>query len=114
MVDISKLKEWVKTNFDCIPTILIEKAYKDSYEEIEILASPYNNQETPIIPYWGYVYLPSTIYHDKILENPNVISEKALFIVYYTEDIGVYLGINGGGYDFYERHWLPLYEILTF
>lgn len=112
MVDINTLKRWVTNNFDCVPTILIERAYRDSYEEIEILASPYDIEETPIIPYWGYVYLP-TIYHDKILENANIISEKALFIVYYTEDIGVFLGINGGGYDFYEKHWLPLYVILT-
>ena len=112
-MDINILKRWVETSFDCVPTTLIERAYRFSYEEIEILASPYDCQETPIIPYWGYVYLPSIIYHDKIIENAGIISKKAHFIIYYTEDLGVYLGIHGGGYDFYEKHWLPLYEILT-
>ena len=24
------------------------------------------------------------------------------------------LGINGAGYDFYEHHWIPLYEALGY
>jgi hypothetical protein len=29
-------------------------------------------------------------------------------------DEEVVLGINGAGYDFYEHHWIPLYEALGY
>jgi RNA polymerase subunit RPABC4/transcription elongation factor Spt4 len=32
------------------------------------------------------------------------------FWVYDDEDLGILFGINGGGYDFYEGHWVPLYK----
>lgn len=32
------------------------------------------------------------------------------FRVYYHEEWGYFFGIDGGGYDFYEAHWLPLYN----
>ena len=25
---------------------------------------------------------------------------------------GVFLGVNGMGYDFFDAHWIPLYKIL--
>jgi len=34
----------------------------------------------------------------------------------YAWDVGdkLVLGINGAGYDFYESHWIPLYETLEY
>ena len=32
------------------------------------------------------------------------------FRVYESEDYGIVFGIDGAGYDFYEYHWLPLYD----
>lgn len=31
------------------------------------------------------------------------------FRIYTSEDYGFIIGIDGAGYDFYERHWYPLY-----
>lgn len=32
------------------------------------------------------------------------------FRIYESEDYGHVFGIDGAGYDFYEEHWIPLYE----
>lgn len=32
------------------------------------------------------------------------------FLVYRHDDFGIFFGINGAGYDFYESHWIPLYR----
>ena len=32
------------------------------------------------------------------------------FRIYESEDYGYVFGIDGAGYDFYESHWLPLYD----
>lgn len=32
------------------------------------------------------------------------------FRVYESEKYGYFFGIDGGGHDFYEAHWIPLYE----
>jgi len=56
---------------------------------------------------------------DKILENADEVINGAGFTIidmsrsdsgdaYQT---GVFLGINGAGYDFYEAHWVPLYRL---
>jgi hypothetical protein len=37
--------------------------------------------------------------------------EEAGIVAYYSETLGVVLGVDGGGYDFYEDHWIPLYKL---
>lgn len=32
------------------------------------------------------------------------------FRIYQHDDIGLFIGIDGAGYDFYEAHWIPLYK----
>ena len=32
------------------------------------------------------------------------------FVVCESIDYGYFFGIDGGGYDFYNAHWLPLYK----
>ena len=55
---------------------------------------------------------------DWILENQEKIITKAGFTIIDLSrenegeyETGVFLGINGAGYDFYEAHWIPLYKI---
>ncbi len=35
---------------------------------------------------------------------------KCGFRIFKSEEFGYFFGIDGAGYDFYEAHWLPLYE----
>ena len=55
---------------------------------------------------------------DWILENSDkIISEAGFTIIDLSREnegeyeTGVFLGVNGAGYDFYEAHWIPLYKI---
>jgi len=55
---------------------------------------------------------------DRILENyEKIISEAGFTIIDLSREnegeyeTGVFLGVNGAGYDFYEAHWIPLYKI---
>jgi len=61
------------------------------------------------IPMWGYVFVPENSLDREWIKNNAEKVAKLGFIVYETDEIGVYLGINGAGYDFYEHHWVPLY-----
>jgi hypothetical protein len=36
--------------------------------------------------------------------------EECGFLVYYSEETGILLGVDGAGYDFYSNHWIPLYS----
>ena len=35
---------------------------------------------------------------------------KCGFRIYKSYEFGCFFGIDGMGYDFYDEHWLPLYE----
>ena len=55
---------------------------------------------------------------DWILENSDKIIKEAGFTIIDISrenegeyETGVFIGINGAGYDFYEAHWTPLYKI---
>ena len=55
---------------------------------------------------------------DWILENSDKIINEAGFTIIDLSrenegeyETGVFLGVNGAGYDFYEAHWIPLYKI---
>ena len=55
---------------------------------------------------------------DWILENSDKIIKEAGFTIIDLSrenegeyETGVFLGVNGAGYDFYEAHWIPLYKI---
>jgi len=55
---------------------------------------------------------------DWILENyEKIITEAGFTIIDLSKEnegeyeTGIFLGVNGAGYDFYEAHWIPLYKI---
>jgi len=56
---------------------------------------------------------------DKILENSDaIINDAGLTIVDVSRTdkdgafiTGVFLGVNGAGYDFFDSHWIPLYRL---
>ena len=129
---------WVEGDFSIIPVALIEKAYRDSYDEIKILAPTFDDfrkkyreeyhckvecnkcpqpicleayeTQYPKIPRYNWVFLPKNpLDREWTKENADKVAECG-FIVYKTREIGVYLGVNGAGYDFYKAHWLPLYR----
>ena len=82
------VKLWVERDFSNIPTELIKKAFKDDFEELELLSSKY----------------PELDKHIREVE-------ECGFLVYESDETGILLGVDGCGYDFYEDHWKPLYVV---
>ena len=62
------------------------------------------------LPMWGTLWtFGENLDSDWARENPNIVSACG-FRLFEDEDGEVYIGVDGAGYDFYEAHWIPLYE----
>lgn len=64
------------------------------------------------LPMWGTMWaFPDSAddYWLEELDGIQLMSDRG-FRIYESEDFGYVFGIGGAGYDFYEEHWLPLYE----
>ena len=99
---------WVERDFSSIPTLLIQRAFKDNPEDLELLSGEYPEYGYPAG--WGWMFHPlCSLDEEWIRENIQTV-EKCGFLVFDSEETGILLGIDGGGYDFYESHWTPLYQ----
>jgi hypothetical protein len=75
---------------------------------------------------WGTMYLVNDPVDKRwitSLSHPVTDEEDDLYGCQEVGQTGIYafdvdghlvLGINGAGYDFYEHHWIPLYEALGY
>lgn len=68
----------------------------------------YENQDYGL-PMWSWLWNPESIDEVWIRENLETVSECG-FRIYESDEVGILLGIDGAGYDFYEEHWIPLYK----
>lgn len=68
------------------------------------------------LPMWGTMWSFGDSADDWWLEEDDGIKlmSECGFRVYESEDFGFIFGIDGAGYDFYESHWIPLYEARGF
>ena len=102
------VKLWVERDFSNIPTELIKKAFKDNYEELELLSKEYPELDYPAG--WGWMFHPEcSLDEEWIRENIEEVEECG-FLVYDSDETGILLGVDGCGYDFYSSHWIPLYK----
>ncbi len=124
-------RRWV-SEWNHIPQNLIMKAYPN-LEEIEVLATEYqcsncdsteftkkgectNCNETEkeyiyVLPMWGYMFsFKDSLDEEWMRDNVEEIAKLGIW-VYESDDIGIFFGIDGAGYDFYEAHWIPLYKL---
>lgn len=65
-----------------------------------------------VMPTWSTMWSFSEIPDINWLEEGNglrALSECG-FRVFSSLDFGYFFGIDGAGYDFYEKHWIPLYK----
>jgi len=102
--------EWAKEDYqDELETH--QRDSESAIEEAKEMARDcgYHENIGPI-PMWGTLFVPGGWDQDWCRDNAEAVS-RCGFIVYETDEIGVYLGINGAGYDFYEAHWMVLYDL---
>lgn len=63
-------------------------------------------------PMWGTMWtFGSNLDEDWVRDHGGLEAMRECGLwVYDDEDLGIFFGIDGAGYDFYEQHWIPLYE----
>ena len=108
-MEYTEVRDWVEKNFSEIHVSLLERAYKNCPEDIEYLAPKSFDK---FLPMHGWVFIPRNVSLSKWIErNAERIHEVAGFIVMKTPEIGVFLGVDATGYDFFTTHWKKLYEL---
>lgn len=106
---------WVN-GFNRVPLDVVIKLWKysdyDDFNEI----TPYTEEEIEEIydtfPMWGTMWSFGDSADEWWLENNLEKMKECGFRIYESEDYGYVFGIDGAGYDFYESHWLPLYDAI--
>lgn len=61
------------------------------------------------LPMWGTLWVLPYMDQDWIEDNLQAVADCG-FRIYYQEDYGYIIGVDGAGYNFYESHWIPLYK----
>lgn len=108
-------RAWVN-EFNGIPARM---AFKD-YDEWEFTGKldedeveDYGEQYGPVdVPMWGTVWMMDDMLDEEWIDaNREEVMELGFTICENYEEGWLLLGIDGAGYDFYEAHWIPLYEL---
>lgn len=81
--------------------IIFLEVDKDKLEKIH-----YNDD---ILPIWSTMWWCDNFIGQWIEDNLETVISLG-FRVYECDDLGIVIGIDGAGYDFYESHWIPLYK----
>lgn len=62
------------------------------------------------LPMWGWVWtFDNSLDEEWAREHINEMA-KCGFRIYESDELGIFFGIDGAGYDFYANHWIPLYK----
>ncbi|MCD0159683.1 hypothetical protein IHN63_00020 [Deinococcus sp. 6YEL10] len=95
--------EWIDEDGETYPDETAALDAAQTWGNVE--RTPADDQQYP--PMWG------TVWELRYMNGhtPQEIADFTGFTVYQWE--GTYIiGVNGGGYDFYEAHWVPLFYML--
>lgn len=84
----------------------------DSGEEIEVASDGFEVERDGGFPMWSRMWSFGDSCDDWWLEECDGIRimSDCGFRIYSHEEFGYFFGIDGCAYDFYEAHWLPLYN----
>lgn len=107
---------WVH-EMNAIPMSVVEKLMTaDGFESV-VEITPHEDDDEywesrDYLPMWGTMWSFSEMLDNWWLEECGGLQKMADcgFRIYEQEDYGYIFGIDGAGYDFYEAHWIPLYE----
>lgn len=111
-------RAWVAT-FDAIPQRMALQG-DDIWENWEFFgrlndetSEEYGEEYGPVeIPMWGWFWMMSHSSDEKWLdENREAVADLGFTIIENYDEGWLLLGIDGAGYDFYDAHWLPLYDL---
>jgi hypothetical protein len=103
------VKLWVYRDHDCIPTNLIQRAFQDNPDDLELLSNEYPVHCWPCAH--GWMFSPTNSIDEEWIRNNVDLVEDAGFLVYDSDETGILLGVDGYGYSFWEEHWYKLYKV---
>jgi len=103
-------RTWIR-GFNSVPNNIIAKLIESGDDIIEITPSA-DVERDSFLPMWSTMWSFDDIFDNSWIEDAkNLLAmAKCGFRVYEQEDYGYIFGIDGGGYDFYYTHWIPLYK----
>lgn len=87
------------------PTCLENDEYSVAYIEEE---DDHDSMDYGL-PMWGTMWSFGTGLDDDWARNNLEVMSELGFKIYESDELGVFFGIDGAGYDFYEAHWNKLY-----
>lgn len=84
----------------------------DDGTEITLSISDFEVERYDLLPMWGTMWSFGNGLDDEWLSDYDGIKlmSECGFRIFYSGEFGYFFGIDGAGYDFYEAHWIPLYE----
>lgn len=84
----------------------------DNDDEIVLDDSEFEVEHDDILPMWGTMWQFDGMIDNDWLDDSENRQKMADcgFRIYETDEDGIFFGIDGAGYDFYESHWIPLYK----
>ena len=105
-------QEWVNS-FNAIPTQMIAKLWNAEPDDWQEVTNSDNEDENyDQLPMWGTMWSFGDSLDNYWLEEKDGIIRMSQcgFRIFESEEFGYFFGIDGAGYDFYESHWIPLYN----
>lgn len=92
-----------------------EDDVEDYGQEIEVRRNECEWEENDYrdgwLPMWGWLWTVDSFTEKWIYNNLEKMADLG-FRIYEDEDAEIFIGIDGAGYDFYEEHWIPLYDAM--
>lgn len=83
----------------------------DDGEQITCNAGDFAVENFGMLPMWSTLWSFDDYFDKQWLERGGIEAlSKSGFRIYESYRHGHFFGIDGAGYDFYEAHWLPLYD----
>jgi hypothetical protein len=79
-------------------------------EETEVEINDISIENDDLLPMWGTMWTFGSNLDEEWARDNLEIMAKCGFRIYESDELGIYFGIDGAGYDFYKSHWLPLYK----
>ena len=113
---------WFENTLTVEPTDkeVLDNYNKKSMTEDELEDAKMEMMDTQREVMWGTLFeaKDKDVAEDIIDNSDAIISDAGFTIIDLSREnegefeTGVFLGVNGMGYDFFDAHWIPLYKIL--
>lgn len=96
-----------KNNYEC--ECVVDGEENEDEDEV-VYGELVEKEEYDYLPMWGTMWTLNDSSDESWVEDNLETVKDCGFRIYESEDLGVILGIDGAGYNFYDEHWIPLYK----